>query len=66
MSTLIFLVILLILAYFGLMAYRDYRNNLDRPEDTGGLEEWDCPDCGFHVQLGESCIYCGAGKPTRL
>lgn len=66
MNALIFLVILLILAYFGLMAYRDYQNNLDQPEETSGLEEWNCPECGFHVQVGESCIYCGTAKPDRL
>ena len=25
-------------------------------------DEWDCPDCGFHVQAGDKCIYCGAKK----
>lgn len=27
------------------------------------LTEWECPQCGFHVQMGTECIYCGAQKP---
>ena len=27
------------------------------------LTEWDCPECGFHVQLGDSCTYCYTQKP---
>jgi len=27
-------------------------------------EEWDCPECGFHVQAGDKCIYCDTEKPA--
>jgi len=23
------------------------------------LDEWNCPECGFLVQVGSKCIYCG-------
>lgn len=26
-------------------------------------EEWNCPECGFHVQAGSKCIYCDTKKP---
>ena len=26
------------------------------------VEEWDCHECGFHVQVGDVCIYCDAKK----
>ena len=26
------------------------------------VEEWDCHECGFHVQVGNICIYCNAEK----
>jgi hypothetical protein len=29
------------------------------------LEEWNCPSCGFTVQLGSKCIYCGEKKPEK-
>lgn len=32
-------------------------------KDDGDLTEWTCPSCGFHVQLGKECIYCGERKP---
>lgn len=34
-----------------------------RGEENGDdLTEWDCPRCGFHVQMGTQCIYCGWRK----
>ena len=39
--------------------------NSNRPEDTYTdleTDEWDCPECGFHVQAGDSCIYCSTRK----
>lgn len=31
-------------------------------EPDEGLESWTCPSCGFQVQLGTACIYCGETK----
>ncbi len=25
-------------------------------------DEWICPHCGFHVQVGDYCIYCDTKK----
>lgn len=39
--------------------------NRNRKEDTYSdldTEEWDCPECGFKVQVGSECIYCGTEK----
>ena len=27
-------------------------------------EEWYCPECGFHIQAGDKCIYCDTEKPA--
>ena len=27
------------------------------------IDEWDCPECGFHIQAGNKCIYCDSPKP---
>ncbi|MFQ6676167.1 MAG: hypothetical protein ACE5LH_07455 [Fidelibacterota bacterium] len=32
-------------------------------EEEDDLTEWDCPRCGFHVQMGMECIYCGERRP---
>ena len=26
------------------------------------IDEWNCPECGFLIQVGNSCIYCGYNK----
>lgn len=26
------------------------------------LEEWNCPECGFQVQMGDVCTYCYTKK----
>lgn len=28
-------------------------------------EEWTCPNCGFEVQIGDDCIYCGISKNEK-
>jgi rubrerythrin len=37
------------------------RNNISN-ETKDDLEEWDCPLCGFHIQMGEICTYCYTKK----
>ncbi len=32
--------------------------------EESDLEEWNCPSCGFTVQMGTECIYCGERKPA--
>lgn len=40
----------------------DQSEELDEDLD---LEEWNCPSCGFTVQLGTQCIYCGEKKQAN-
>ena len=43
-----------------------YQNKSISNSDTNDeklLEEWYCPECGFHVQLGDTCTYCYEEKP---
>ena len=37
----------------------------DDPYKGLPLDEWNCPECGFLVQVGEICIYCGYDKNTN-
>lgn len=37
--------------------------NTEEAADNGDLTEWVCPDCGFTVQAGDTCIYCYAKRP---
>tara|TARA_B100001079_G_scaffold119173_1_gene102487 strand:+ start:163 stop:309 length:147 start_codon:yes stop_codon:yes gene_type:complete len=29
------------------------------------LDEWNCPECGFLVQIGSKCIYCGYNNNSK-
>ncbi len=65
MSTVLPLIaVILVLAYFILLGYQSYLRNREEPEVDEGDVEWDCPDCGFHVQAGPTCVYCGASMPA--
>ena len=37
------------------------KNNLNL-DDHIDLDEWDCPMCGFKVQMGDICTYCYTKK----
>ena len=58
--SLYFLVIIFIL--FGVVAVLIARAHNNNSYENLNLEEWDCPTCGFHVQAGNTCIYCNENK----
>mgnify|MGYP007063376357 FL=1 len=58
--SLYFLVIIVIL--FGVVAVLIARAHNNNTYENLNLEEWDCPTCGFHVQAGNTCIYCNENK----
>ncbi|MBT3217197.1 MAG: hypothetical protein HOD97_02585 [Candidatus Marinimicrobia bacterium] len=41
------------------------RNREDDSYSDLETEEWDCPECGFKVQVGSECIYCGGKKEKK-
>tara|TARA_S200000501_G_scaffold214902_1_gene201763 strand:- start:6912 stop:7103 length:192 start_codon:yes stop_codon:yes gene_type:complete len=39
------------------------KSDINIEENNGDdLDEWICKSCGFTVQLGTECIYCGRKK----
>ncbi|MCH8010631.1 MAG: hypothetical protein IIA61_01580 [Candidatus Marinimicrobia bacterium] len=54
----------LILISLGLIfvAVLKHSTNTSSTENEDDLAEWICQTCGFHVQLGNECIYCGEKK----
>lgn len=39
------------------------KSDINVEENNGDdLDEWICKSCGFTVQLGTECIYCGRKK----
>lgn len=53
---LIFIIIGLFIIVAVLVAIQKLK---DDPYKDLSLDEWKCPECGFLVQVGDSCIYCG-------
>ncbi|MDP6201632.1 MAG: hypothetical protein QF616_05320 [Candidatus Marinimicrobia bacterium] len=64
MGVSLYLLILILILFIG-MAVLIARSN--REDDTYAdleTDEWDCPECGFHIQAGDTCIYCCEEKHT--
>tara|TARA_B100001029_G_C15038711_1_gene442021 strand:- start:209 stop:406 length:198 start_codon:yes stop_codon:yes gene_type:complete len=59
-SIILFSLILLIILIF---SYQNKTSQNIEFQDEIFLEEWDCPECGFHVQMGTTCTYCYEDKP---
>ena len=41
------------------------QNSRDNPYEDLSIDEWNCPECGFLVQVGDRCIYCGYNKDNQ-
>jgi len=57
-----FIVIVFLSGVFAWSLKREPDENELKESD---LEEWNCPSCGFTVQMGTECIYCGEKKPAE-
>ena len=65
MTFLIWLFALAILMVLGAVFIRSLKRPQDETEENEEeLSEWTCPTCGFRVQMGTVCIYCGEKKPV--
>ncbi len=58
----IIIISIITIIFLVLFKQNNSSNNLEL-EDHESLEEWDCPECGFHIQIGDSCTYCYEQKP---
>ncbi len=57
-------VIISIIIIFGIIAFYYQHENADQKFTDTDLDEWDCPECGFHIQAGLQCTYCYTKKPN--
>jgi len=62
-SLLLFLLILFFIVI--LAVFIGKQNSSDNPYEDLSIDEWNCPDCGFLVQVGDRCIYCGYTKDNQ-
>ncbi len=63
MGLYLFLTFLIFTALIGVMVFVTGKNRKEDSYTDLEIEEWDCPECGFHVQAGNYCIYCDTKKP---
>ena len=64
MGLYLFFIFLIITIMTGAVLYVTAKNRKEDSYTDLETEEWDCPDCGFHVQAGDKCIYCDTEKPA--
>ncbi len=62
MGVSLYLLILIGLLIFGAAIMIARANRVESDDLEINTEEWDCPECGFHVQMGDTCIYCDTEK----
>ena len=64
MGASLYLLIIIIFIFVGVAVLIARSNRAEDAYDDLEMDAWDCPECGFHVQVGDTCIYCGEEKPT--
>ena len=52
----------IIVTLFIVFAFLIARSGNRKTYENLDIDEWDCPECGFHVQAGDVCIYCNTKK----
>ncbi len=62
MGASLYLLLFIITIFIGVVILIARTNRAEDAYDDLETDEWDCPGCGFHVQAGDKCIYCGAKK----
>jgi len=63
MALYLFFIFSILAIVFGIIIYVTGKNKPENTYTDLETEEWDCPECGFHVQAGDKCIYCDTSKP---
>ena len=64
MGLYLFLIFIFFTVVIGIIVYVAAKNKTEDSYTVLNIDEWDCPECGFHVQAGAKCIYCDTEKPA--
>ncbi len=63
MGVSLFLLIFIFTVLIGITIFVSMKNKKEDSYTDLETKEWDCPECGFHIQAGDKCIYCDTEKP---
>ncbi len=63
MGLYLFFIFAILTLLFAITIYITGKNKREDTYTDLETEEWYCPECGFHVQAGDKCIYCDTSKP---
>ena len=55
-SLILIAIIILVIIVVALVSVQRLKED---PYKDLSIDEWNCPECGFLIQVGNSCIYCG-------
>ena len=58
----LYVIFIMIFIFIGIVTMIARSNSSEKFYSDLEVEEWDCHECGFHVQVGDVCIYCDAKK----
>ena len=58
----LYVIFVMIFIFIGIVTMIARSNSSEKFYSDLEVEEWDCHECGFHVQVGNTCIYCNAIK----
>ena len=62
MGASLYFFVVIIFLFIGIVTMIARSNSSEKFYSDLDVEEWDCHECGFHVQVGNICIYCNAKK----
>jgi len=62
MSIGLYLILIIFFLLILLMVMVAKSSNRNEVFSDINVEEWICSNCGFEVQAGDNCIYCGKSK----
>tara|TARA_B110000240_G_scaffold91992_1_gene104535 strand:+ start:2353 stop:2577 length:225 start_codon:yes stop_codon:yes gene_type:complete len=62
----LYVIFIIIFLFIGIITMIARSNSPENFYSDLEVEEWNCHECGFHVQAGNNCIYCNAKKQNNI
>jgi len=66
MGTSLYFIVFVFFLFIALVAMIAQSNNSEKYYSDLDIDEWDCHECGYHIKVGNICIYCNAKKQNNI